>query len=130
MNNIIKSISATLLATAIALPILTSCAKGPKEIIYADLSVEKDGEDVSSFLSTEKSNTVEAYVFSGYEKILSEEQFNGATTQISVYAAKNESESIVTSLFATSEERLFIFSVISTSSHSEYSFSCPIPSNL
>lgn len=114
MNNIIKRFSATLLATAIALPILTSCAQGPKEIIYADLSVEKDliyGEDVSFYMSTEKSNTVEAYVFSGYEKILSTEQFNGATTKISVYAAKNESESIVTSLFATSEEKGLEFKI-------------------
>ena len=109
MNNIIKRFSATLLATAIALPILTSCAQGPKEIIYADLSLEKDliyGEDVSFYMSTEKSNTVEAYVFSGYEKILSTEQFSGAATKISVYAAKNESESIVTSLFATSDFNL------------------------
>ncbi len=107
MNNIFKRFSAIAMAAAITLPLMTSCANKPKEYPPVELSVEKDlvyGEDVSSFLTSEKKDTVEAYVFSGYEKILSTEQHDGASKNISVYAAKNESESIVASLFANSAE--------------------------
>ena len=107
MNNIFKRFSAIAMAAAITLPLMTSCANKPKEYPPVELSVEKDlvyGEDVSPFLTSEKKDTVEAYVFSGYEKILSTEQHDGASKNISVYAAKNESESIVASLFANSAE--------------------------
>ncbi len=107
MNNIFKRFSAIAMAAAITLPLMTSCANKPKEYPPVELSVEKDlvyGEDISPFLTSEKKDTVDAYVFSGYEKILSTEQHDGASKNISVYAAKNESESIVASLFANSAE--------------------------
>ena len=107
MKHIFKKISALALATAITVPLLTSCAGQPKKYPLVELSVEKDlvyGEDISLYMGTEKKETVEAYVFSGYEKILSTEQFDGASTEIKVHAAKNESESIVASLFAKTEE--------------------------
>lgn len=107
MRSSFKKIISFAAAAAIALPLLTSCANTPKEYPLVELSVEKDlvfGEDVSAFLTSEKKETVEACVFSGYEKILSKAQFEGASKDIEVYAAKNESESIVASLFAVSAE--------------------------
>ena len=81
MNHIFKRFSAMALAAAITIPLMTSCANTPKEYPLVELSVEKDlvyGEDISSYLTAEKKETVEAYVFSGYEKILSTEQHAGA----------------------------------------------------
>lgn len=114
MNHIFKRFSAMALAAAITIPLMTSCANTPKEYPLVELSVEKDlvyGEDVSSYLAAEKSNTVEAYIYSGYEKILSTEQHAGASKNIAVYAAKNESESIVASLFANSAEEGLEFKI-------------------
>ena len=79
MKHIFKKISALALAAAITVPLLTSCAGHPKEYPLVELSVEKDlvyGEDISPYMGTEKKETVEAYVFSGFEKILSTEQFD------------------------------------------------------
>ena len=114
MNHIFKRFSAMALAAAITIPLMTSCANTPKEYPPVELSVEKDlvyGEDISSYLTAEKKETVEAYVFSGYEKILSTEQHAGASKNIAVYAAKNESESIVASLFANSAEEGLEFKI-------------------
>ena len=107
MNKILKGFSAVVLVAAMTLPLITSCASPPKEYKLVELDVEKDlvyGEDVSSYLTAEKIENVKAFIYSGYEKILSEEQHEGASKEIEVYAAKNESESVVASLFATSAE--------------------------
>ena len=98
------------------LPLITSCSGQPtaKEVKLVKLDVDKDliyGEDITSYLSSEKKETVETYVFSGYEKILSTAQLEGASKEIAVYAAKNESESIVASLFATAAEKGIEFKI-------------------
>ena len=107
MNKILKGFSAVVLVATMTLPLITSCASQPKEYKLVELDVEKDlvyGEDISSYLTAEKIENVKAFIYSGYEKILSEEQHEGASKEIEVYAAKNESESVVASLFATSAE--------------------------
>jgi len=107
LKKITKKTTAIALAGIMSITMLSSCANAPKEVKLVELDVEKDlvyGEDVSSYLAAEKSETVNAFIYSGYEKILSEEQHEGASKEIEVYAAKNESESVVASLFATSAE--------------------------
>lgn len=84
MKKFLKKATALSVASLISLSTLTACG-------------DSEPVSLSSFLS-ERDNLTSAYLSSGYEKILDESQFKYRSEKISLYAAKNESESCVVSV--------------------------------